>query len=73
MIAAGRLDRVLTAAEQAMVRFARQIARHASRVTSGQVAELKEFGLSDAEVFDTAATAAGRGLPYRVPSPAFSE
>ena len=65
-IAAGRLDGVLAAAEQAMVRFARQIARDASQVTSGQVAELKELGLSDAEVFDIAATAAGRAFFTKV-------
>lgn len=61
-IAAGRYDGLLDEAEQAMLRFARQIASDASRVTSGQVAELKQRGFTDAEVFDIAATAAGRAF-----------
>ena len=61
-IAAGRLDGVLDAAEQAMVRYARQVARDASRVTPEQVAVLREHGFADAEVFDIAATAAGRAF-----------
>jgi len=65
-IASGRLQGVLTAAEQAMVRFARQIAREASEVTPGDVAELKELGFTDAEVFDIAATAAGRAFFTKV-------
>lgn len=65
-IASGRLQGVLTAAEQAMVRFARQLAREASEVTPGDVAELKELGFTDAEVFDIAATAAGRAFFTKV-------
>jgi len=61
-IASGRLDDSLTELEKAIVRFARQIARDASRVTEGQVGELKAQGLTDGEVFDIAATAAGRAF-----------
>jgi uncharacterized peroxidase-related enzyme len=61
-IAADKYDDILTDAEAALVRFARQIAKDASRVTSGQVQALKRFGFSDAEIFDIAATAAGRAF-----------
>ncbi len=61
-IAAGRLDGVLDAPEQAMVRYSRQVARDAYRVTPEHVAALREHGFSDAEVFDIAATAAGRAF-----------
>ena len=60
-IAANRLG-ALSDAEQAMVDFARQVVRDASRVTAAQVEALKAHGLSDAEVFDLAATAAGRAF-----------
>jgi uncharacterized peroxidase-related enzyme len=65
-IAAGKVDDVLSDAEAALVRFARQIAKDASRVTSGQVRALKDFGYSDAEIFDAAATAAGRAFFTKV-------
>ncbi|HET7526054.1 MAG TPA: hypothetical protein VFK10_08950 [Burkholderiaceae bacterium] len=52
----------LSCAEQAMVRFARRVVRDAANVTSAQVDELKAQGFSDAEVFDIAATAAGRAF-----------
>ena len=61
-IAAGRVDGVLTAAEQAMLRFARQVARDASKVSAEQVAELAKLGFTDAEIFDIAAAAAGRAF-----------
>lgn len=61
-MAQGRFDDSVTGAERAIVRFARQVAKDASRVTEGQVAELKSHGLTDAEVFDVAATAAGRAF-----------
>ena len=51
-IAEGRLDGVLNLAEQALVGFARQVAKDASKVTARDVAALKEAGCSDAEVFD---------------------
>jgi len=61
-IAAGRYEGVVTEAEAAMLRFARQVARDASKVTSEQVAELVALGIPDAEVFDIAAAAAGRAF-----------
>lgn len=65
-IAAGKVEAVLDDAEAALVRFARQIARDASRVTWGQVRALKDFGYNDAEIFDVAATAAGRAFFTKV-------
>jgi uncharacterized peroxidase-related enzyme len=61
-IAAGQLDGVLDAAEQALVRFARQVARDASKVNEEQVAELARLGLTAGEIFDVAAAAAGRAF-----------
>jgi uncharacterized peroxidase-related enzyme len=61
-IAEGRLDGVLGDAEQSVVRFARQIASDAVSVTAAQVASLEQQGISDAEIFDIAATAAGRAF-----------
>ena len=65
-IAAGKYEGVLSEAEAALVRFARQVARDASRVTAGQVQALKIFDYSDAEIFDIAATAAGRAFFTKV-------
>ena len=65
-IAAGKFDDTLTEAEQAMVRFARQVAKDASRVTSGQVQALKEIGYTDSDIFDIAVTAAGRAFFTKV-------
>jgi uncharacterized peroxidase-related enzyme len=65
-IAEDRFDGILSAAEQVMVTFARQIAKAASRVTADQVAALKEHGYTDAEIFDIAATAAGRAFFTKV-------
>jgi uncharacterized peroxidase-related enzyme len=60
-IAQGRRTDALTDAELAMMAFARDIARDAGRITSGQVEALKtNHGLSDDEVFDIAATASAR-------------
>jgi uncharacterized peroxidase-related enzyme len=61
-IAEGRLDGVLSEAEQCLVAFARQIARDASQVTPAHVTALAEHGYTDAEVFDIAAAAAGRAF-----------
>ena len=52
----------LTAAEATLMRFARAVARDASSVTAGDVTELKSHGYSDGEIFDIAATAAGRAF-----------
>jgi uncharacterized peroxidase-related enzyme len=61
-LAAGRGVATLTRAEQAMLRFARQLARDASKVTTSQISELKALGFTDADVFDIAAVAAGRAF-----------
>lgn len=61
-IASGHCDGVLTEAEQAMVTFARQIATDAPRTTQAQAAALRAHGYDDAEIFDIAATAAGRAF-----------
>jgi uncharacterized peroxidase-related enzyme len=50
----------LTAADQAMVKFARKVARHASEVTADDTVGLKAHGFTDAEIFDIAAAAAAR-------------
>lgn len=61
-VAAGRCDTVLSAAEQAMVAFARQTASDAFCTTAEQVTALKQHGYTDAEIFDIAAVAAGRAF-----------
>ncbi|MEO8184330.1 MAG: peroxidase, partial [Deltaproteobacteria bacterium] len=65
-IAEGRLDGILSLAEQSLVAFTRQIARDASQVTAAQVTALEEHGYSDAEIFDVVATAAGRAFFTKV-------
>lgn len=52
----------LSPAEQAMVRLARKVIRNASSVTGDDIAALKEHGISDAEIFDIVAAAAGRAF-----------
>ena len=52
----------LTEAEQEMLCFARKVARDASTVEAEDVEKLKAHGFSDAEVFDIAATVAGRAF-----------
>ena len=60
-IADGQEPNVLTTAELAIMKFARDIARDARRITSGQVEALKvTHGLSDEDIFDIAAIAAAR-------------
>ena len=62
-IADGKEADVLDDVEVSIVRFARQITRDARKVTSGQVEELTRIhGLSDEDVFDIAAIAAGRSF-----------
>lgn len=65
-LARGETPASLTTAEAALMRFARAVARDASSVTAADVAELKTHGYSDAEVFDVAATAAGRAFFTKV-------
>ena len=60
-IAKGREVTVLSERDAAIVEFARAVAIDATKTTSGQVDALKQIhGLSDADVFDIAAIAAGR-------------
>jgi len=61
-IAEGRLDGLLGEAEQAMLGFARKVAKDASQVASRDVAALLALGYTDAEIFDIAAAAAGRAF-----------
>ena len=62
-IADAKESDVLPADEVAIVRFARNIARDARKITSGQVEALKVIhGLSDEDIFDIAAIAAGRSF-----------
>jgi uncharacterized peroxidase-related enzyme len=61
-IAEGALEGILSEAEQALVRFARQIARDASSVSAAQITALEAQGYAAAEIFDIAATAAGRAF-----------
>lgn len=61
-IAEGRTGALLGTAEQALIGFARQVAADASRVTADDVDRLRALGWSDADIFDAAATAAGRAF-----------
>ena len=50
-----------------MIEFARRVARDASKITSGEVAALREkHGFSDAEIFDIVAIAASRSFFTKV-------
>ena len=60
-IADGKEPGVLSDAEIAMMRFARDVARDARKITRGRVEELTEIhGFSDDEVFDIVAIASAR-------------
>ena len=52
----------LSAVELAMTNLARKVARDASSVTVADVNALKEHGLTDGEIFDIVAAAAGRAF-----------
>jgi uncharacterized peroxidase-related enzyme len=56
----------VTEAEHEMMRFSRKVARDASTITEADVQRLKDHGLNDADVFDVAATAAGRAFFTKV-------
>jgi len=49
-------------AEREMMRFATKVVRGAARISAGDVQVLHAHGLSDTEIFDIAATAAGRAF-----------
>ena len=59
-IAANLPTAELTPAEAAMMAFADKLVRDASAITEDDVKSLRAHGLSDAEIFDVAATAAVR-------------
>lgn len=61
-IARGEAPSSISAAEAAMVAFARKVARDASSVDASDVAELKRHGFTDGEVFDISAAAAARAF-----------
>jgi uncharacterized peroxidase-related enzyme len=65
-IAEQREHEVLSGPEQALVRFARQVARDASRITDEQVASLKSHGYVDSEIFDVVAAVAARSFFCRM-------
>jgi alkylhydroperoxidase family enzyme len=50
----------LTSVEHAAMRFARKVVEDATSVSAEDVAELRDLGLSDPEIFDIAAAAAAR-------------
>lgn len=61
-LAHGQQREPLTEAEMEIASFARKIALDAASVTAGDVERLRACGLTDAEIFDIAATAAGRAF-----------
>jgi hypothetical protein len=61
-MARGASPASLTAAEAAMMTFARKAARGPYMVMSADVEDLKKHGFSDAEIFDIAATVAARAF-----------
>lgn len=65
-VAKGEAPSSLSAAEVAMVEFARKVARDASAVTREDVEHLKRHGFTDAEVFDITAVAAARAFWTKV-------
>jgi uncharacterized peroxidase-related enzyme len=61
-LALGEGGEKLTDAEIAMMDFARKVAADASKITAGDVDVLRSHGFSEEEIFDIAATAAGRAF-----------
>ena len=61
-LARGEAPASLSAAEAAMVAFARKVASDASSVHASDVEELKRHGFTDGEVFDISAAAAARAF-----------
>lgn len=49
-----------------MASFARKVALDAASITAGDVDDLRAHGLDDGEIFDVAATAAGRAFFTKV-------
>jgi len=65
-LAADTIDGEITAAEEAVVTFARKVAREASTVCQADVDALRTQGYSDAQVFDIATTVAGRSFLTKI-------
>jgi uncharacterized peroxidase-related enzyme len=65
-IGRGETPPSLTPAEAALIAFARKVAADATTVTADDVRVLKRHGLSDAEIFDIAATSAARAFWTKV-------
>lgn len=65
-MARGKTPTSLTADEVAMMAFARDVARDATKVTSGQIEQLKQHGFTDDQIFDIAAIAAARAFWTKV-------
>jgi len=61
-IAGGDYPESLSGAEIAMIKYARKVAKDATSVTAEDVAALRKQGFSNGEIFDIAATAAGRSF-----------
>jgi uncharacterized peroxidase-related enzyme len=65
-LARGKAAQPLTDAELAMAAFARKIALDAASITAADIDVLRSHGLTDAEIFDVVATAAGRAFFTKV-------
>jgi uncharacterized peroxidase-related enzyme len=65
-LGAGRVPASLTNAEVALMAFAHQVAHAASAVTYADIERLRAHGFGEAEIFDIAATAAGRAFFSKV-------
>jgi uncharacterized peroxidase-related enzyme len=61
-IASGEDSEDLSDADRALVRFARKVALDAAAIAPEDVEELRCHGLTEPEIFDVAATAAGRAF-----------
>jgi uncharacterized peroxidase-related enzyme len=61
-MARGEAPESLSAAEAAMLSFARKVARDASSVRAEDVERLRHHGFTDPEIFDIAATVAARAF-----------
>lgn len=79
-LAEGRNAACLSGSERALMALARKVVRDSSSVTQQDVDELRALGLSDPEIFDVVAAAAGRAFFAKLtealgalPDPSFLE